>query len=221
MPSIYFMNNNPDAEAKNVALIMAKLEGMNEKPRTEAENQALIAKLKEEHYNRDHYDNAAEQEADMQLLLSLIKNLGQNGDNEGSLNFKSQHDNNISVSAGGVSGNIFQKGPDDSPENINAALEVIIAAKATFEGDAGMLGGHYDYNDEQMAIMLYAAERAGFTILDKPEGIEISQELKNKMDPLCDQMLVHLGLAEAPTQAMGQDQEVDMDNVLKPASLQV
>lgn len=159
-------------------------------PATDTEIQAWHDKMKK-HY--DGYQDGDEQQSDMILMALLTDNFKES---DSAFHSKTVGGNALTITADSVGMDVFVSGATDSPENINKALEVTVAAKAFFEEDAAYLSGQY--TSEETAVMAYAADLVGFTMLDRPDGIEISPELKAKMDVAWDKMQGDLGIKEAP-----------------------
>ena len=186
------------------------------------ENSELMRRIREEFYQKKNYQNATEAESDMALLAIMMDNLVDNDDDD-ALNFTTPNGNNISMNGNAVGMDLFSEGPSDSPENLTAALEITLAAKAAFEDDSAHLGG--TYSEEEMQIMAYAADLVGFTMENRPEDIVIPDEIKQKMDAQWQQMQIDLGMIDAPETVAENDLNREQDlstahNVDDPALTQ-
>lgn len=143
------------------------------------------------------YDNnyAATAEAtkpdDVNLMMLLIDQLEET--EGGNLNIITPSGSNIQVVGDSVTGYLPGEAPD-SDASISMILDMALIAKATREDDSVHVCGCN--NETEIAVLVYAAELAGLTVANKPEGFVMPEALKERMDVAWEQRQIDLSLTE-------------------------
>lgn len=120
----------------------------------------------------------AENDRDLLILLELFRD----DDNPEDGLFHGQHGDYIMGDGFVGIADAFAEGPNDSQQNINAVLELAVAAKAAL-GDRGPihLSGFAD-DPEQRAMNMYAATLAGVNLAHEADYSDLTPEVIEKMD---------------------------------------
>lgn len=146
-------------------------------------------------YNQNYIQgNDVEKANDINIMMTLIEEItNDTDDNDDTFSVKTKSGSDITVQGDIVSAERAE-GPADNEANIGIAIDMALVAKATDDDDIVFMGGNV--NDTETAVMLYAAELAGLTVGNAPEGFEIPDEIKAKMDTVWQQKQADLGPTE-------------------------
>lgn len=171
--------------------IQENLDREGQEPTTEPEDPtktALHQRLQE------RLNMGVEQNAQMQMLLILLEEDENANDDLYNGKYGKMHVSDQTVGALGL----FKEGTaNDSPENINGLLEVTMVAKQNF-GDKEVHLSASGYTDEQLAMSVYAAQLTGLNNVADHGDLELSEEIRQKMDAAWATMQQDLGLETAP-----------------------
>lgn len=181
---MYFMSNKKEEPAistndKDAPAINEKKEPLSLKERMKQKLQAVLNKK----------STIPEENAELDLLMVVLAKDKSPEDDV----FEGQY-GNYTMGEGFVGGDIFQPGTDNgSDANINGLLEMTVMAKACMGNDESYFGGS-EGNAEQMMMVGYAAQLTGLNLVNAPKNIELSPEIKQKMDQAWAAMSKNLGI---------------------------